>query len=245
MYRNWRETAKHFDALAEKYPEIRRPSLLYEIPLDQRAAPEEPNTYEVIEDDTFNVAGALVRDGWNPLVLNMASEQSPGGGWLRGTSAQEECMFYRSTYALTLDPYFGVTRNYYPLGRRRVVYSPYVLVFRNDQGRMLDAPFAVSCAAVPGVRNPNTVNGRLRERDERITEQKLHALVDLALAHHHDSLLLSALGCGAFHNPPGHIAEIFERVLSQRSHGLHVVFAILSVRDRRNFLTFRAKFANA
>lgn len=175
----------------------------------------------------------------NPLVLNMASDQKPGGGWLKGASAQEESLFYRSTYALSLDPWYGYSNGYvYPLGNRRIVYSPLVHVFLDDAKH----PFNVSCVAVPFVRKPALVHGRLQTRDAALTEEKIHAIVDLALLHGHDSLLLSAGGCGAFGNPPDHVAEIFERVLRERKCGLHVVFAILPVRDRRNFLAFQKRF---
>lgn len=235
----------HFKHWQKEFPQVRQRSVLYEIPLAQRVGVRAPNTYEVVEADTFDVAQRLVEQKRNPLVLNMASDHQSGGGWLKGATAQEESLFYRSTYALTLDAYFGVTPNFYPLGRKGLVYSPYVLVFKDRDQRPLARPFAVSCAAVPGIRNPALVKGRLNPVDTMVTEQKVQALVDLALEHKHDTLLLSALGCGAFHNPPEHVAEIFHRVLHERQHGLHVVFAILSVHDRRNFLTFQRWFASA
>ncbi|CAF5223448.1 unnamed protein product, partial [Rotaria magnacalcarata] len=37
----------------------------------------------------------------------------------------------------------------------------------------------------------------------------------MAYHHQHDCLILSALGCGAFKNPPTHVASIFKSVIQQ------------------------------
>ena len=237
-------TESHFSDLIQSYPRCTTPSTHYSLPIPQSPVSGLPNTVNVFESDTFNVAERMVKEEkLNPLVLNMASDMKAGGGWRKGAMAQEECLFYRSTYSLTLDPQSGYSRSYsYPIGNKCVIYSPCVRVFLDENQRPLNRPFDVACIAVPFVRNPVTVNGRLNAVDELITEQKINAIVELAVRHGHDSLLLSAGGCGVFNNPPHQIAEIFARVLQQRPCGLHVVFAILSVRDRTNFLAFQKQF---
>jgi len=51
----------------------------------------------------------------------------------------------------------------------------------------------------------------------------------ISLLHGHDSVVLSAMGCGVFKNPPGHIAELFSEVLAEenfRGKFKHILFAI-------------------
>ncbi len=37
----------------------------------------------------------------------------------------------------------------------------------------------------------------------------------IGMANFHDSLVLSAMGCGAFANPPAHIAKLFHQVIEE------------------------------
>ena len=44
---------------------------------------------------------------------------------------------------------------------------------------------------------------------------KIRTILRIGLAHQHDALVLGALGCGAFCNPPAHVARLFHEVLSE------------------------------
>jgi uncharacterized protein (TIGR02452 family) len=84
------------------------------------------------------------------------------------------------------------------------------------------------------------------------TVHKIEVTLDAALHFGHDAVVLSALGCGAFSNPPHHIAALFHHVLNARrgQHGTRyrdrfrtVVFAIIDDENARahstgNFLPF-------
>ena len=66
-------------------------------------------------------------------------------------------------------------------------------------------------------RNPQTVvvNGEPRLVPEEVSfmEDKVRSILRIALRNGQTTLVLGALGCGAFHNPPKHVAEIFKAVL--------------------------------
>ena len=47
------------------------------------------------------------------------------------------------------------------------------------------------------------------------TKNKMRTILRIGLRHGHDSLVLGALGCGAFCNPPSHIARLFHEVFEE------------------------------
>jgi len=68
------------------------------------------------------------------------------------------------------------------------------------------------------------------------TCRKLRGLFWTALENGHDSIVLSAFGCGAFANPPHHIAQLFHLVLNEpnfKGKFKHVVFAIFDDHNAR------------
>ena len=48
-----------------------------------------------------------------------------------------------------------------------------------------------------------------------LTLDKIRTIFRIGMANFHDSLVLSAFGCGAFANPPVHIAKLFHQVVEE------------------------------
>lgn len=70
------------------------------------------------------------------------------------------------------------------------------------------------------------ITGKLAHK----TERKMHVILDIALANGHDSVVLSAFGCGAYNNPPRHIAKLFRNVIKKYEGAFKcIAFAILNV----------------
>lgn len=92
-------------------------------------------------------------------------------------------------------------------------------------------PLRVNVLVAAAIRNPKlSADGELQEEDEALMLQKIKMVLAVAKHHGVHSLILGAWGCGAFENPPRHIARLFLRVLDE--HGAHfkrVIFAV--VRD--------------
>src|SRR5262249_50212785 len=92
-------------------------------------------TIEVTRETTFSAARRL---GGNVAALVFASARNPGGGFLHGAQAQEESLARASAlYASQMaapDFYTFHRRDGDPRYSDRVIYSPDVPVFRDDDG---------------------------------------------------------------------------------------------------------------
>jgi uncharacterized protein (TIGR02452 family) len=175
--------------------------------------------------DTFVAARTLVERGLRPAVLNLADDSVPGGNVSTGSGAQEESLFRRSSLHRHL-PF-----EMYPLGPRQAIYSPGVVVFREPEAAgyaTLKTFFRVDVVTCPGLRHPQIQDGRLSDADALTLADKVRLIFQAAADHGADSLVLGGLGCGAWRNPPAHVAAIFHDVVDEYDGVFKaVVFAIL------------------
>lgn len=211
---------------------------------------KEPAKLEIIYEDVADAGYQLQKQGYNPVILNMASSFCPGGGWRKGTTAQEESLFYRSMYYLALEDPWKMNKNslqYYPLQMYSAIYTPNVFFYRNKQ---LDGykilPYEecgfISCLAIAAIRNPElNKDGLYRPSDRRVMIEKIKGIFKIALLKGHDSVVVSALGAGAYHNPPEQVAQIFREVIPEfRKYFKRITFAILDYRGSKNFEIFES-----
>ena len=217
----------------------------------------------VTVDDSLNAAHKLVGEGKEPCVLNMANRQLPGGGVLNGAGAQEENLFRRSDYYRFLYIFkpnlaekYGLepdAKHHYPLDRDfGGIYADGVTVFRSDEKNgyaLLSQPYKVAMVAVAAINQPEVVDDRISPELVLPTINKIRTILRIAYMNGHHHLVLSAFGCGAFENPPHHMAELFKGVLQEdefRNRFAEIVFAILK-RDetenkKGNYESFRDVF---
>jgi uncharacterized protein (TIGR02452 family) len=179
----------------------------------------------VISVDCVEAAISLVDEGLNPALLNMANQASPGGGWKTGASAQEEDLFRRSNLHALIDP------KYYPLPEFSCTHTPHSLYFRRgvvDGYSFLSEPVRIATISCAAYAQPATRGSRLAEAEEEGTRRKIEAIFSVAAAHGHDSLVLSAFGCGAFGNPPLAIARLMREACERYSRAFRRIdFAII------------------
>lgn len=191
----------------------------------------------VVNDDCLNVAHTLLAKEDRVGVLNMASFRRPGGGVETGAGAQEENLCRRSN----LYSYISEAEGAYPM--KAGSFSSDVCVFKDGEpDYRLCKPYFVDVISAAARANPEVVNGRLAEREERFTRNVIRNIFRMAYMGGDMRLVLSALGCGAFHNPPAHIAELFGSVLMEAEfHGRfkEVVFAIIDDHNARGEGNYR------
>lgn len=202
----------------------------------------------VMNKDSIDAGLLLKNEGYNPVVLNFASRQRAGGGVMNGSRAQEETLFrrtnlFRSLYQFM--PYaeqFGVRKNrrQYPMDRDfGGIYTPYATVFRAADYSLLNVPQKLSFVSVAAMNRPRLVEGLIAPELIEGTLNKMRTILRIGLYHGHDAVVLGAFGCGAFQNPPRHIAYLFKEVINEpefKNKYRCIVFAIIE--DHNSFGSF-------
>jgi uncharacterized protein (TIGR02452 family) len=200
----------------------------------------------VIANDSFSAVELENTSSARILVLNMANGTTPGGGVSYGSFSQEENLFRRSNYFMTLFP------DFYPISLPKrtkiisegILYSPTVTVFKDENYDLLNVPFQVSCLAVAANFRPKKVvkdglECYLDPKDKELMRLKINCIFRVAILHKHRVLVLSALGCGAFENPVDDVIELFNEAIKVYGKFFDkIVFAVRSHKDR-NYDTFK------
>lgn len=181
------------------------------------------------------------------LVLNLASEKNPGGGWLEGSQAQEEDLFRGTSISLTLSK-----EKHYPIGRNRCLLSEHVGILRDGSQNWLSSDdraeskyVEVAVLTLPAIRRPQLVDGKYRWSDLSLMQKKIGAIFRVAAMLKVDVVIAGALGCGAFKNPIESVARLFSLEIATHRWHLHfkkIVFAIL---EEEKAKVFRDAFAVA
>lgn len=201
---------------------------------------------DVSNESSLAAAARLMDEGHVPLVLNMASGISPGGGFLSGARAQEEYLCRSSALWATIrdDEMYPThaTREDYESSDWMIV-SPQVPVFRDDAGSPLEQPWHanVITSAAPVAHRVGA------ERSALLMERRIDRLLAVSAEHGYRALVLGAWGCGAFGNDVHATARAFRTALVEHYAGVfhRVTFAITDWSPDRRFLgPFAAAFGH-
>lgn len=251
--------------------EMHQGSRMYDTELSAVAIPvrPEPTTYRVDQADCLDVAEDLVCRGYKPAMLNMASGGHPGGGVVNGARAQEETICRRSNLACSIFRFHSRTAYKYQLphisgvnypmnAHFGGVYSPAVTIFRRDSRHgyeLMEQPYRVdviSVAAINGNRFHEhfDAQGNFTASGVTMTVDKIRTIYRIALLNGNDSLVLGALGCGAFKNPPHQVASLMRQVLEEpefKNKFRLVTVAIIEDHNShgRNYNAFAQNFITA
>ena len=192
---------------------------------------------ELSNETTLGAAKRLTDAGLRPLALNFANGIHPGGGFVNGARAQEECLCRSSALFQTLldDPmYEEHKKRPRPDSTDWAILSSRVPVFRTDDGAELPEPWLldfITCAAPVATSIGQPESGDLLQR-------RIHRVLDIAKAYESKSLVLGAWGCGAFGNDPVRTATDFRSSLENEFDGVFsdVIFAITDWSSERFYL---------
>jgi len=178
-----------------------------------------PTKVIVTIGDTFVEALNVI--GENPLILNMASWEYPGGSFLYGVGTQEESLCRRSTL------YWHIKQERYPFLIGEALYSPSVQLLRDCGLKMLDQRPTLAIVTIPAVDMKTECNHL-----ENMTIQ-LDTLFGCAKHYNHDTLVLGAWGCGVFRWSAEEMSKLFQTAI-KKWQPKKVIFAM------NNFETYQA-----
>ncbi len=204
---------------------------------------------------SFEAASAY--KGQKVCVHNFASATTPGGGVVKGSGAQEECLCRVSTL------YFSISTQemwdkYYNPHRRELdnihngdlIYTPDVVVFKSDSAMPRLMPEKDWCKvdvitlAAPKLRDGFRHGQKQRTvRDSElleIHETRMRRFCNVAKANGNEVLILGAFGCGAYSNPVNVVAQAMKNVIKDYMYDFKTIeFAVYSESDDdTNYSTF-------
>lgn len=149
-------------------------------------------------------------------ALNFASFKNPGGMFLKGSKAQEECLCMDSTLYPVLDSFRDT---YYEPNKKllnralytdRALYTPDVIFETDEHVAKADI---LTCAA------PNKYAAQKYQNvsDAENTEVLINRLLfirDIVNDQNVDTLILGAFGCGVFGQDPKRVAVLMHEIFS-------------------------------
>ena len=206
---------------------------------------------QIIVEDLDSVSAVLKYSNDNKTaVLNFSSNKNPGGGFLAGSKAQEECLCHESFLYNVLKVF---QRSFYDknclnknkgLYTNKGMYSPDIIFTRakkKDEGeKRCDV---ITCAA------PNKTTAQKYQQvtdaeNLEVLKSRMKFVLDIAVDNKVNTLILGAYGCGVFGQNPHEVASIFKELLTS-SHTCFkkVIFAITNGKDG-NLKAFQKVFLN-
>lgn len=207
------------------------------------------NIMNVYVDDIDSVS-AIYKYGFNfynakMAVLNFASYKNPGGMFLKGSKAQEECLCHESNLYNILREF---EETYYSYNRKnlnralytdRALYTPNVLFIRDNRKLPCDV---ITCAA-PNWSAASRYNMATQKENIDALKSRIKFVLDIANDQRVDILILGAFGCGVFGQNPYTVADIFWGTLCMYRYNFKtIVFAIPGPKDDMNLSAFRHWF---
>lgn len=161
-------------------------------------------------------------------LLNFASYKHPGGCFMDGSVAQEECLCHSSFLYNVLKEF----SDYYKynnqnlnksLYKNRALYSSDIIFKQNGQLKYCDV---ITCAAP----NKSAAQKYCKVPDEinkEVLESRIKFVLDIAEDNNVETLILGAYGAGVFGQDATEVATIFKDTLKQYNyHFKKIIFAI-------------------
>ena len=199
------------------------------------------NDIEVIDSTTEN-AIFKYNKGTIPCALNFASFTRPGGGFIKGSFAQEEALCHVSNlYNVLLSFKDHYDNNYKKISFTSGLYDNWAIYSPAIYFKVVDfEAYAniITCAA------PNyTVYKEKSDNDvlyDEILRSRIKYVLDIARDNEQKILILGAFGCGVFGNDPIKVATMFKSLL--RNYKFEKVIFAIPHTNNGNYEAFKKVF---
>lgn len=195
--------------------------------------------------------------GQKVCVHNFASATTPGGGVVKGSSAQEECLCRTSTLYFcinTQDMWDGFynphRRDLDNIHNGDLIYTPDVFVIKSDTAqpkRLQEKDWYkvdVITLAAPKLRGGARHGEKPRSVTDKellqIHETRMRRFCDVAKSNGAEVLILGAFGCGAYMNPVNVVVQAMKNVVDDYLYDFRTIeFAVYcSPQDDQNYKVF-------
>ena len=204
------------------------------------------NNKQIIIVDEIDSVGAIFKySNVNEItaVLNFASYNNPGGNFINGSKAQEECLCHESYLYNVLKGRIG----YYKINHKnknrslytdRALYSPNVRFTKECKDVFCDV---ITCAAPNKTAAQKYCNVSDEENSE-VLKERIEFVLKIAQDNGVDNLILGAYGCGVFGQDPLEVAKIFKEFLSGKYKCFNKVIFAIPNRSEMNYRCFKRIF---
>lgn len=246
----------------EKAPLLSEKSNPQNLPHNTLPTPQLTTSFEFVSLSTLSAArnvrsscsqSSALRIG----VLNSSSPKRAGGASLSGGDTQEECLVRQTTLLDSLQN-SNAGRQFYSEHRsasdgsglhdHSLLFSPGVIVFKDDRGRRIP-PYAIDVVSGVPV-NASTVlakfsvdNSELLNGIRVVMKERMARILRLFEERGDKTLILSAFGVGQFCNSPDMIGEIWADLLSARDGKFRDVFdKVIFAIPPKHLTTFENSF---
>ena len=204
-----------------------------------------PTVYHWADTTTLQATQRLTTLlGTTVCALNFASARHPGGGVEKGASAQEESLCRASGLwpCLAAQPTFYQRHQAHPaqgLYQEMGLFSPAVVVLKDDAGQLLATPYQAHFLTMPAVNAKEARRHQLPAAFIRAAmATRLESVLALAVHCGQRHLVLGAYGCGVFGNVVEEVAVGWQTLLAgpYRGYFTTVVFATIDPGEHQAFV---------
>ena len=190
---------------------------------------------EIIVRDTDTVSALFDVVDKKVAILNFASFKNPGGGYLRGSRAQEEALCMESV----LYNVISTQTEFYEYNKKhtnksmyldRALYSEDVLFIKDNVEKKADV---LTCACPNKAASPVS-----KYKNTFYLKNRIDFVLSIFAAHPVDVIILGAFGCGVFGQNPKEVATLFKEGIDKifDNKQIEIIFAIPPGPNYDNFL---------
>ncbi|MCD8340973.1 MAG: TIGR02452 family protein [Clostridiales bacterium] len=195
-----------------------------------------------------SVSAAYQERNGKTAILNFASYKHPGGGFLVGSRAQEECLCHESfLYNVLSQQQKYYAQNNKTLNRalytNAALYTPDVMFEHNGEA----APFDVLTCASPDFGTAAQYYHVSKEENSAALRSRIRFVLDILNEQHVNTAILGAFGCGVFCQDGTEVAKLFQAEAARTAwrESVKLVYAVIDSARGGNYQKFGEVFGKA
>ena len=181
-------------------------------------------------ETTTQALETYLKDGEKIAILNFASYKNPGGCFIEGSTAQEECLCHSSFLYNVLKEF---QKSYYDVNAQQLNHSLYTNaglytpnVAFNFNGFDWIKTNVITCAA-PNFKSAYRYCDISKEENSKVLRERCRFVLDIAYDNQIETLILGAFGCGVFGQNPEEVCAIFLEENNKMNRPFNkIVFAV-------------------